>query len=435
MVAMRRLASALLLIAAGGCAAHQVVTAPVGGSQVVTPWVIQNGKSQGHWKLFTPKTQTTIYRGITAGPDGNVWFADNNGHALVRTQMTGKSKPFQLSFTENGQTIGFQPLNPITGPDGKFYITTDNADPKNNAGMIGVLTTSGGFKIHDSPSKDNLGNNGLAVGPDGNVWFAEQAHIAKITPAGAITEFAYPSGLNDNAGAGVVTGPDHKVWFTEYFTHKVANIDPTTNAITEFDVNGVGCSGPQGMAAGTDGDLYFNCSATTIAKITTSGATTVINNPYGEAGPPQDMVTGPNGHIWFNTNGNVIAEYNEGNGVLTGHTSPFSTNGLMIDLTSGPDGNIWSATNGGNLEVYALVTLSVSPKRLNFTGTGQQQTLTATYHGPSTLTAVSASPSVATVAPGQAANTFVVTSVGAGTTKITVEDAIGNLFNVTVTVQ
>jgi len=175
--------------------------------------------------------------------------------------------------------------------------------------------------------------------------------------------------------------------------------------------------------------------ATTIAKITTSGATTVINNPYGEAGPPQDMVTGPNGHIWFNTNGNVIAEYNEGNGVITGHTSPFSTNGLMIDLTSGPDGNIWSATNGGNLEVYALVTLSVSPKRLNFTGTGQQQTLTATYHGPSTLTAVSASPSVATVAPGQAANTFVVTSVGAGTTKITVEDAIGNLFNVPVTVQ
>ena len=432
---MRRLALAILLIAAGGCAARQAVTAPVGGSTVVTPWVIQNGKSQGHWKLFAPHTQTPIYRGITAGPDGNVWFSDNNGHALVRTQMTGKTKPFLLTFTENGQTIGFQPLNPTTGADGKLYITTDNVDPKNNAGMIGVLTTHGAFKIHDSPSKDNLGNNGLAVGPDGNVWFAEKAHIAKITPAGAITEFPYPSGLNDNGAAGVVTGPDHKVWFTEYFTQKVANIDPTTNAITEFDVSGVNCTGPEGLAVGTDGDLYFNCSATTIAKITTSGVATVINNPFGAAGTPQDMVTGSNGHIWFNTNGNVIAEYNESNGTLTGHTSPFNTNGLMIDLTSGPDGNIWSATNGGNLEVYALVTLSVSPKNLTFTGTGQQQTLTATYHGPSTLTAVSASPSVATVAPGQGANTFVVTSVGVGKTKVTVEDAIGNLFNVAVTVQ
>ena len=433
-VVMRRFASAFLFIALAGCAVHESATPPI-GSQVVTPYVIQNGKSQGHWKLFAPHTQTTIYRGITAGPDGNVWFSDNNGEALVRTQMTGKVKSFKLLFTENGNTFGFQPLNPITGPDGKFYISTDNVDPKNGSGMIGVLTTSGGFKIHDPPSNDNLGNNGLAVGPDGNVWFAEKGHIAKITTGGAITEFAYPSGLIDNTQAGVVTGPDHKVWFTEFFTHMVANIDPTTDAITEFDVSGVGCSGPEGLAVGNDGDLYFNCSATSIAKITTSGVVTVINNPYGAAGTPQDMVTGPNGHIWFNTNGNVIAEYNEGNGTLTGHISPFNTNGLMIDLTSGPDGNIWSATNGGNLEVYALVTLSVSPTKLTFTGIGQQQTLTATYHGPSSLSAISGDTAVVTVAPGGPPNTFVVTSVGVGKTKVTVEDQIGNLFTVAVTVE
>jgi len=431
---MRRLAFVFLFIALAGCAARQAATPPV-GSQVVTPWVIQNGKSQGHWKLFTPHTGSTIFRGITAGPDGNVWFSDNNGTALVRTMMTGKTKSFPLRFTENGNTFGFQPQNPITGPDGKLYITTDDTDPMNGSGMIGVLTTSGSFKKHDSPSGDPLGNNGIAVGPDGNVWFAETGHIAKITPAGAITEFAYPSGLTSNTAAGVVTGPDHKVWFTEYFTKKVANIDPTTNVITEFDVSGVGCSGPQGLAVGTDHDLYFNCSFTTIAKMTTSGSTTVINNPYGEAGTPQDMVTGPNGHIWFNTNGNTIAEYNENNGTITGHVSPFNTNGLMIDLTSGPDGNVWSATNGGNLEVYALVTLGVSPTKLTFSGTGQQQTLTATYHGPSTLSALSGSTSIATVAPGQAANTFVVTSVGVGKTKITIEDQIGNLFTVPVTVQ
>lgn len=432
---MRRLAFAFLVIAIAGCAARQALTPPVGGSRSVTPWVIENGKSQGHWKLFTPHTASTIYRGITAGPDGNVWFADNNGHALVRTQMTGKTKSFQLSFTENGMTFGFQPLNPVTGPDGKLYITTDNADPKNSAGMIGVLTTSGGFKIHDSPSKDNLGNNGIAVGPDGNVWFAEKAHIAKITPAGAITEFTYPSGLNDNASAGVVTGPDHKVWFTEYFTQKVSNIDPTTGVITEFDVSAPGCTGPQGLAVGTDGDLYFNCSFATIAKMTTSGSVTVISNPYGTPDVPQDMITGPNGHIWFTTAGNTIAEYNESSGTLTGHVSPFNIGGLMIDLAQGPDGNVWTAMNGGSLQVYIVNTLSVKPTKLTFTGTGQQQTLTATYHGPSTLTAFSASPAIATVAPGQAANSFVVTSAGAGKTKITVEDAIGNLFTVPVTVQ
>ena len=431
---MRHLAFALVALILTGCAARSAIVPPATSSGV-QPWVVQNGKAQGHWKLFKPPTKSTVYRGITAGPDGNVWFSDNNGEALVRTEMTGKAKSFALHFTENGNTFGFEPLSPTVGADGKFYITTDGTDPKNGAGMIGVLTTGGAFKIHDSPAKDDLGDNGLALGPDGNVWFAEKAHIAKITPTGTITEFAYPSGLNDNAAAGVVTGPDHKVWFTEYFTLKIANIDPSTGTITEFDVSGPGCSGPQGLAAGTDGDLYFNCSSSSIAKITTSGAITVINNPFGNPDQPQDIVTGPNGHIWLNANGNTLVDYDEAKGTFTGHASPFNTNGLMIDLASGPDGNVWSPTNGGNLEVYILATLSVSPSKLTFSGVGQSQTITATYHGPSTLTAVSASPAIATVAPGQTQGTFTVTSQGAGTTRVTVEDTIGNLFNVSVTVQ
>ncbi|HYK52554.1 MAG TPA: hypothetical protein VEV38_03405 [Candidatus Eremiobacteraceae bacterium] len=431
---MRRLAFAFLLIAVAGCTAHQSATPPV-GSQVVTPYVIQNGKSQGHWKMFTPHTTSTIYRGITTGPDGNVWFSDNNGDALVRTMMTGKTKSFVLHFTENGNTFSFAPLYPITGADGKFYITTDGSDPKNGGGLIGVLTTKGAFKIYDPPSGDNLGNNGLAVGPDGNVWFAEKAHFAKITTAGVITEFAYPSGEFQNSGAGVVNGPGGKVWFTEYFQHKVANIDPTTDVITEFDVSAAGCSGPQGLTVGTDGLLYFNCSSGSIAKMTTSGAVTVINNPYGTPLVPQDMITGPNGHIWFTTDTNVIAEYNENNGTLTGHTSPFNVNGLMLDLTEPSDGNVWTAMNSGILQVYIVNTLSVSPAKLTFTGTGQQQTLTATYHGPSTLSAVSSDTSIATVAPGGPPNTFVVTSVGVGKAKVTVEDQIGNLFTVAVTVE
>ena len=434
---MRRPCLIFIALAAlsASCSAHQPAAPVAGALPPVQPWVVQNGKSQGHWKLFMPPTRSTIYRGIAAGPDGNIWFSDNNGDALVRTMMTGKTKSFALDFTENGQIFGFEPLNPAVGADGKFYVTTDGTDPKNGAGMIGVLSTGGAFKIHDSPSKDDLGNNGLALGPDGDVWFAEKAHIAKITPTGTITEFAYPSGLNDNTAAGVVTGPDRKVWFTEYFTQKVANIDPATGTITEFDVGAAGCTGPQGLAVGTDRDLYFNCAATAIAKMTTSGTVTVIANPYGNPVTPQDMVTGPNGHIWYNANGNTLVEYSESKGTFTAHASPFNTNGLMIDLASGPDGNVWSATNGGNLEVYILATLSVSPSKLTFSGTGQQQTITATYRGPSTLTAVSASPAIATVAPGQTQGTFTVTSQGVGKTKIIVEDAIGNLFNVSVTVQ
>jgi virginiamycin B lyase len=432
-----RYLAVLVFVLANACTMHAAPSPDAGanaGAPAPNPYVIQN-RSVSHWQQFTPKTASTIYRGITTGPDGNIWFADNNGDALVRTAMTGATKPFHLTFVENGITYSFAPLSPIAGADGKLYVTTDGTDPKNGAGAIGVLTTSGSFHIHDSPSKDNLGDNGLAVGPDGNVWFAEMRHIAKIDQTGVVTEYPYPSGTVHNYSAGVVTGPDHNVWFTDYFSLEVDKIDPTTGIITPFDVSAAGCSGPQGLAVGTDGDLYFNCTATSIAKMTTAGAVTPIANPYGTALQPQDLVQGPNGHIWLTTGSNTLAEYNEKSGVLTGHASPFTTQGLMINLTGGPDENVWAADNGGHIEIYELVTLKVTPSALTFTGVGQTQTITATYKGPGTLTASSGSTAVATVAPGQAAGTFDVTSQGAGKTTITVSDGIGNLFKVRVTVQ
>ena len=432
---MRPLLCVFFILCLASCSLNGAhVGAPYPSGSGANPDVLQNGEKLGHWKQFTPHTASTIYRGITAGPDGNVWFADNNGNALVRTKMTGAIKAFPLAYTENGVQIGFSPLTPAVGADGKFYITTSDADPKNNAGMIGVLSPTGAFHRVDSPSGDNPGSNGIALGPDGNVWFAEQKHIAMITPAGAIQEFLYPSGTTQNSAAGVVEGPDGKVWFDEYFAHMVAKIDPTSHAITEYDVSSAGCSGAQGLAVGSDGDLYFNCAFNAIAKITTSGAVTAISNPLGTIDTAQDLVRGSNGHIWIVGGSNAIGDYDETKGTLTAHSSPFTTNGLMINMTSASDDNLWITDNGGHLEIFALVTLKVSPASLTFTGTGQSQTITATYHGHSTLSAVSNAPSVATVAPG-GGSSFVVTSQAAGKATVTVMDQIGNLFQVRVTVQ
>jgi virginiamycin B lyase len=49
----------------------------------------------------------------------------------------------------------------------------------------------------------NSSPNGIAAGPDGALWFTENAKIGRITTAGAITE--YPIG---SAARVIVAGPD-----------------------------------------------------------------------------------------------------------------------------------------------------------------------------------------------------------------------------------
>jgi virginiamycin B lyase len=65
----------------------------------------------------------------------------------------------------------------------------------------------------------------VCAGPDGNVWFGElDDRIARITPAGAITEFAIPAA--GGVPSGCTSGPDGKVWFTERNKDKIANVMP-----------------------------------------------------------------------------------------------------------------------------------------------------------------------------------------------------------------
>ena len=64
---------------------------------------------------------------------------------------------------------------------------------------------------------DGISNPGgpdlITAGPDGNLWFTEQAgnRIARITPDGVVTEFS--AGLSVGAGPrGIVSGPDGNLW-------------------------------------------------------------------------------------------------------------------------------------------------------------------------------------------------------------------------------
>jgi virginiamycin B lyase len=65
---------------------------------------------------------------------------------------------------------------------------------------------------------------GITAGPDGNLWFCEArgAKIGRITPSGAITEFATPH----TAPSRITVGPDGNLWFTMIDGNSIAYIIP-----------------------------------------------------------------------------------------------------------------------------------------------------------------------------------------------------------------
>lgn len=89
-----------------------------------------------------------------------------------------------------------------------------------------------------------------------------------------------------------------------------------------------------------------------------------------------------------------------------------------------------------HMYVFVRNRLSVEPLALTLS-VGASRTLTTSYSGPlrpSSLSASTSNPSVATVAPGSGPGSFVVRGVAGGSATITIQDTIGNSFRVPVTV-
>lgn len=140
----------------------------------------------------------------------------------------------------------------------------------------------------DSPA------NGIVVGPDGNIWAAEEAAgtVVRMTPAGLVLA-RYPVGAEPTSMA---TGPGGRVWVSLTGADKLVWFDATSASPTVHDVPlGAGC-GPVGIAAGGDGRIYFSqpssgvlCGSDQIGYVNEdgSGLTTIsmfgVSEPVGRA--------------------------------------------------------------------------------------------------------------------------------------------------------
>ena len=201
--------------------------------------------------------------GITAGPDGALWFTERAGNRIGRITTPGAiteypiptagARPFGITvgpdgalwFTESGQigritTAGViteyrlpgvgSPARITAGPDGALWFTSDDVTDE-LFGTIARITTDG--VVTGYLEQNGSGNfGGIAAGSDGALWFTERVAIGRITTAGVVTEYPYPE-LEYILPGGIVAGPDGALWFTEHYTNKIDRIT-TAGAIGEY---------------------------------------------------------------------------------------------------------------------------------------------------------------------------------------------------------
>ncbi len=413
------------------CAGASSTPVAFGGNiaSPVRPLVRQRGQPPLSWVSFKAGvTDPLNLAGIVIGPDKNVWYTNTQAKTLTVVHMDGTFRTFALQAKVGSETGPVYPGFLAVGADKKFYSTVFAAK---SSSYVASITTVGKVTLHAIPSGDvTNADTGLALGPDGNVWFAEFAHIAKITPAGIITEYTYPSGESTNSNAGVAAGSDGRVWFTEYSKEKIGAVDPVSGTISEYDVHLVGCSTPYGLTRpAADGFLYFGCTSKALGVVAPNGGVGVIQNPLFVSINPQSLAAGPDGNVWFAA-GSKLGFYDVRHQVLDAFTPPRPQR--FVTIAPAPDRNLWLLSARGSVDVYVRDVLSVQPRNVSLPGPGESQTLSVYYRGHGKLTAVSSAPARFSVAPGSQPKTFVVTQISFGSARITVSDGLGNEFFVHV---
>jgi virginiamycin B lyase len=173
---------------------------------------------------FTTATASSSPAQIAVGPDNKLWFTETGVEKIgsITTAGTGAADypSTPNSLEEGGITAG---------SDGNIWFAEQNpgAGVPTDGHAIGVIPTSGSPVTRIPFTNTFTSPAGIITGPDGAIWFAENGNnaIGRISPTDAthtIVEFTVPT-ANANPW-GIVKGPDGAIWFTECLSGLVGRL-------------------------------------------------------------------------------------------------------------------------------------------------------------------------------------------------------------------
>lgn len=321
----------VLTLAAVGAVTWQVVVAP---QFVCSPTTATDPARAGAVTEYClpGRLQSSNGGAIAVGPDGNLWVAYSTHDTVTRLTPQGTLTEFAVSPPPKAPGLPFIP-SIVRGPDNDlWYLAAGKLVRMNPRGeVVDVIT----------PPADMAQLGSITVGPDGAIWVANYLtarqgssdKIARVTPTGQFTEYAFPS----EDAASLVAGSDGNFWLPIDANNSIGRLTPS-GVLTRFLTNTA--SQVNGLTAGPDGNIWFIDIGGHVGRMTTTGDVMV----YTVAPHPQDSTTGPaigsgpDGNVWFSYQPGTIGRMTP-SGVVTLFTLPHR--GQISAITAGPDGGVW----------------------------------------------------------------------------------------------
>jgi streptogramin lyase len=255
-----------------------------------------------------------------------------------------------------------RPNGVAAGPDGNVWFTEEWPEAR----KVGRITPEGQIAEFPLPW-GAAAPNSITSGSDGNLWFTDGLGIGRVTPSGQITQLPLPGG-GGRQTFGIAAGADGNLWFSEVYPSAIGRVTPK-GEFAEFQLP-EGSGHPRRVAAGPDGNMWFTLSEPSeIGRIALDGKITLFPLP-NEASEPIGIAGGSDNNVWFTERwSNKIGRI----GSLGNVTEfPLPSNGGPEEITAGPDGNLWFTlagsgklgriTPGGAVTEYAISTENSVPR-------------------------------------------------------------------------
>lgn len=266
---------------------------------------------------------------ITAGPEGNIWWADDGAVPGIG-RMTTNGELFPLIKDSHS------PIDLVVAPSGWASWVGE--------GGFGTRSPSGEVSLSKNPPEFQFYS--IALTPGNEVRYGEASSLKSQT---------YVCGAaGDHLGAplsgctlvhtwsritGLAATSSGVVWASYYEENAVRASGPSLSTIqktVELPVS----SGPTGIAIGPEGNAWVAMwIAGAIDRIALDGTRTRFLLPAGSK--PEDIVLGPDGAFWITESGTGKIARMTTDGVVTNEYPVPSGDTGQIGITVGPDGNIW----------------------------------------------------------------------------------------------
>jgi hypothetical protein len=160
------------------------------------------------------------------------------------------------------------------------------------------MTPEGHFTIFDYQGTDA---SEIISGPDGNLWFnipGDENRLGKVTPQG---EFSYYA-TGETLATDLTSGPDGDIWF-KWRDDQIAKLKPADGNIVAYTIPPQSPGPAQrvfvtALVTGADGNVWVADEGQhRLVRVTPAGDFAFYTLP--DADGPQALASGPDGALWY----------------------------------------------------------------------------------------------------------------------------------------